>query len=368
MIKKTLQVSLGKDSYPIYIQENALDQTSEVIKGLGEFSKIIIITDNNVAEIYLSELESNLKKVFKNVSSIILPSGEKTKSFKYLQKLINKVLSHKIDRRCLLIAFGGGVIGDLVGLTSSLILRGIPYIQMPTTLLSQVDSSVGGKTAINSDYGKNLIGTFKQPLAVISSIDVLKTLQKREINSGYAEIIKSALIKDKFFFNWLKKNGKDILNLNMNACKVAVEKSCRIKSKIVSLDEKESGIRALLNLGHTFGHVIEKYTNYSNKIKHGEAILIGILMAIKLSIKLKFCRNVILSEFENHLRDLNLKSKLDDFKISIKPEDFLELITYDKKVKNNNINFILLKKIGEGFIFNSIKKNHLYNFLKKEIN
>lgn len=368
MKNEFLKVKLGEYSYPIFIEEDAIEKINDKIDDIGTFSNVIIITDDNVAKLHLKNLEDNFKKVKRNFHKVVLPSGEKTKSFKYLQYLLDNILSFKINRQCLLLAFGGGVIGDIVGLASSLILRGLPYIQIPTTLLSQVDSSVGGKTGINSKYGKNLIGTFKQPLAVISSINILKTLQKREINSGYAEIVKSALIKDKDFFFWLKDNATKILNLEYDECTYAVKKSCEIKSNIVALDEKESGIRALLNLGHTFGHAVENFTNYSNKIKHGEAVLIGIMMAIKMSIKLNFCNSEILKEFENHLKNLNLKKHLNDFNITINPKIFFDLIGFDKKVRDNKKHFILLEDIGKAFIYNSVTNEFLKSFLEKELN
>ena len=205
---------------------------------------------------------------------IILPDGEKIKSFKYLQELIEKILKFGVDRNSLIICFGGGVLGDLVALAASnLFLRGIDFVQIPSTLLAQVDSSVGEETGINSKYGKN-IETFKQPKSVIISIDILKTLDKREIISGYAEILKYSFIKDPLFFNWLKLNGKKVISLDPSSCIYAVKKSCSIKSNIVSKDEKEIGIREILNFGHTFGHAIESMTGYSNKIKHGESIFV----------------------------------------------------------------------------------------------
>ncbi len=367
MTNHFLEVKIQDHSYPIFIKENAVEQINDIIDGIGSFSNIVIITDDLVARLHLSQLEESFKKFKRKYHKVILPNGEKSKSFYQLENLINSILSLKVNRQCLLIAFGGGVIGDIVGLASSIILRGLPYIQIPTTLLSQVDSSVGGKTGINTKHGKNLIGTFKQPLAVISSINILKTLNKREINSGYAEIVKSALIKDKKFFYWLKENATKLLNLEYDECSFAIKKSCEIKSQIVAVDEKEAGLRALLNLGHTFGHAIESYVSYSGKIKHGEAVLIGIVMAIKLSIKLNFCNSEILKEFENHLKLLNLNNSLDDFNISINPKIFLELMSYDKKIKNNKINFILLKDIGDAFIYNSINKEFLQNFIKKEL-
>ena len=365
MIKKKIIVKLGKRSYPIFIGENLILEVGKIIESLGKYSKIIIVTDNNVSKYYLQEFKDSLKS--KKVESVVLPFGEKTKSFYYLELLSNKILSFQIDRNTLLIALGGGVVGDLVGLVSSLVLRGLPFIQVPTTLLAQVDSAVGGKTAINTKYGKNLVGTFKQPIAVISSLNTLRTLKKRELTAGYAEVIKYALIADKKFFNWLIINGKDIINLNPNACSHAIKTSCLIKAKIVSKDEEESGVRALLNLGHTFGHAIESINKFSNKILHGEAVLIGIILAIKLSVKLNLCKPEVLDKCQKHFGKLNLQYNLKDFKIKPELNNFLELLKFDKKTKNGNINFILIKNIGEGIICDSVKNDILSNFVKKEI-
>ena len=364
----TVTVKLGSDSYPIYIEEELISKVGKIIESIGSYQKVIIVTDRNVARLHLKELEKSFFSKKIRIEKVILPTGENTKSFYHLNFLLNKMLSFKIDRQSLIVSFGGGVIGDLVGLAASIILRGLDYIQIPTTLLSQVDSSVGGKTAINTAYGKNLVGTFKQPKAVISSLSTLRTLRKREIRSGYAEIIKYALIRDKIFFSWLQKNGLSLLSLDYNSCGYAIKKSCLIKSEIVSLDEKENGIRALLNLGHTFGHVLESVNKYSKTIQHGEAVLVGIMLAIKLSVNLNFSDKNIIEECENHFNFLKLKYRIKDFKLKVTMEKFIELLSYDKKIKNGKINFILLKRIGEGFIYDQVKKKDLVKLLKKELN
>ena len=298
---------------------------------------------------------------------IVLPVGEKIKNFSYLQELIEKILRLGIDRNALIICFGGGVLGDLVGLASSLILRGVDFIQIPSTLLAQVDSSVGGKTGINSKYGKNLIGTFKQPKSVIISIDVLKTLDKREMISGYAEILKYSLINDSSFFNWLKLKGEKILSLDPSSCIYAIKKSCSIKSKIVSKDEKEMGLREILNFGHTFGHAIESMTEYSNKVKHGEAIFIGMHLAIKFSIFLNFCNQSVLESYERHLNEIGIKYKLEQYNLKFDPIAFQKKIKFDKKVKKNKIKFILLKKIGHPIRIFLEDTKLLTKFLKNEL-
>ena len=257
--------------------------------------------------------------------------------------------------------------GDLVGLASSLILRGLDFVQVPSTLLAQVDSSVGGKTGINSKYGKNLIGSFNQPKSVIISTDILKTLNKRDVNSGYAEILKYSFINDKKFFNWLVKNGKKVISLHTESCVYAIKKSCSIKSKIVSIDEKEKGIRELLNFGHTFGHAIEAITGYKNKIKHGEAIFIGMHLAIKFSTFLKICKKDVLEKYSSHLKNLKINYKLSDYNIRISPKIFLRHMRFDKKVKNNKIKLILIKDIGSPIRLFLENEKLLSNFLKNEL-
>ena len=347
-----LTVKLGKNSYKIIIDRNFPFKIKKKFSKIEGFSKIIVITDKTINNIFDNEIDKFCTEL--KSEKIILPSGEKTKSFKYLEYLMNKILSKKVDRKALLICIGGGVIGDLVGLAASLTLRGIDFIQIPTTLLSQVDSSVGGKTAINSIYGKNLIGTFYQPKIVIISLYFLRKLPKREIISGYAEILKYSLIKDKVFFTWLENNSKKILNLNNNVCAEAIRESCRIKSLIVSKDEKEKNLREILNFGHTFGHALESITGFSSKLNHGESIFLG------------FCKKRILYDYTNHLDKLNISYKLSDYNIKISPNLFLKHLKFDKKVKEKKIRFILLTDIGKVKVYKLIEEKVLLNFLKKE--
>ena len=362
-----IKVKLDNESYPIYVGSNLLENSGNIINSLGKFSSYIVICDRKISKLHLKKLLSYLNKSEKRIVTIVIPHSEKTKSFHYLEYLMEKILSKKIDRNALIIAFGGGVLGDLVGLVSSLVLRGLPFVQIPTTLLAQVDSSVGGKTGINSKYGKNLIGTFKQPLAVLSSIDILKTLDKREINSGYAEIIKYALIKDKKFFDWLLVNGKYVLKISLDKCSYAIKKSCQIKSKIVSKDEKEKGIRAILNLGHTFGHAIESINQYSRKINHGEAILIGINYALKFSKFINISDIDYSDLYQKHLKSLKLKYNLRDYKIKIGKEVMLKHMYFDKKVLDGEIRLILLNNVGRAVIYTLKHKKKMQLFLNKEL-
>ncbi len=361
------KVSLGINSYRIFIGKEILGSVKNFIPNYKNYSKIFIITDKNIFLKNSRLFEEDLKKNFK-FEKIILPQGENTKSFKYLQFLVEKILKFRLDRNALLICIGGGVLGDLVALASSVILRGIDFIQIPSTLLSQVDSSVGGKTGINSKYGKNLIGTFKQPKSVIISTDILNTLDKREVICGYAEILKYSFIKDKIFFKWLTNNGNKVISLDSDSCIHAIKKSCSIKSKIVSIDEKEKGIREILNFGHTFGHAIESINNYKNKIKHGEAIFIGMYLAIKFSVALKLCNEDIQKTYESHLEKLGIPYKLKQYNIKISPKQFLAHMKFDKKLKNNKIKLILIKDIGNPVSLFLDNEKILSNFLKNELN
>ena len=360
------RVSLGINSYKIFIGKDIHKSITDYISNYKNYSRTIVISDEKILKKNPSLFNRYLKREMK-FEMIILPQGEKIKSFKYLELIIEKILKFKIDRDTLLICIGGGVLGDLVGLASSLILRGLDFVQIPSTLLAQVDSSVGGKTAINSKYGKNLVGSFKQPKSVIISTDILKTLNKRDVNSGYAEILKYSFINDKKFFNWLVNNGKKVISLHTESSVYAIKKSCSIKSKIVSIDEKEKGVRELLNFGHTFGHAIEAITGYKEKIKHGEAIFIGMYLAIKFSVFLKICKKEVLEKYTSHLKNLKISYKLSDYNIRISLERFLRHMRFDKKVKNNKIKLILVKDIGSPVSFFLENEKLLSNFLKNEL-
>jgi len=364
---KIIKVNLNDRSYPIFIGENLNSILRKSFKNINTYSKIIIVTDKVVDRKipFFFKVIENLSK--KKIIKIVLPSGEKTKSFFYLQILCEKILKEKIDRNALIICFGGGVIGDLVGLTANLLLRGIDFIQIPTTLLAQVDSSVGGKTAVNSKYGKNLIGTFNQPKAVLISTDTLKSLNKRQILAGYAEILKYAFIYDESFFNFLKKNGKKIISLKPQEIVKSIERSCKIKANIVSQDEYEKGMREILNFGHTFGHAIESFTGFSKKILHGEAVILGMYLALKFSKFLGLCSRNLIDDFTEHLEDLKIPYKLKDYNVKISYTDFIKHIKFDKKIKNTNLKFILLKNFAKptGYILKNEKI--LEDFLKQNL-
>jgi 3-dehydroquinate synthase len=318
--------------------------------------KAIIITDQNVKKYYLKKLidRFSAKNITTNAYSVL--NGEKSKSFKSLESLAEKIIKKGINRNDIIYAFGGGVVGDLTGFLSSIILRGVKFIQIPTTLLSQVDSSVGGKTAINSKLGKNLIGTFFQPSAVFIDPNTLSTLPRKDLLAGYAEVVKYSLINDRVFFNWLNKNTKDNLSLVPKNILKIISTCVKKKAEIVKLDEKEKKTRMLLNLGHTFAHALENELNY--KIRHGEAVSLGLLMAMKLSYNLGYAKKNDFNLLESHLKSSKLPIKLKDLSNKKKwlSKNILEKMQTDKKAYKGNIRFILCKGIGAAFIKKNIDK------------
>jgi len=348
-MKNKISVELEQRSYDILIGANSINYLAEFL-GKKKYSKIFIITDENVAKHHLARLEAVLPKSEK----IITKAGEQTKSFQFLEKICEEILAKGIDRKSLIIAFGGGVIGDLSGFIASILLRGIDFIQIPTTLLAAVDSSVGGKTAINSKAGKNLIGSFYQPQLVLCDLNFLKTLPAREIKSGYAEIVKYGFIRDLDFFEFLEKNYQKVFAQDEEVLTKVITRSCEIKAEIVGRDEKESGERALLNFGHTFGHIFETETNYSDEILHGEAVALGMLMAAKMSQNFEMILEKDFLRIASHLE--NCGFVVDPKKIR-KNWDEKNLVTHlykDKKNEGQNLTFILLTKIGESLVKKSV--------------
>ena len=377
MKSKILNVSFNEDfskkSYNIHIGADLILNPKIILRKFIEKRKIIIIHDSYFSlqdnkNKYLYKFVKSIKEYSSNVYLLSIPGGDKTKDIVHLNELIENILSFEIDRESLIIAFGGGVVGDIAGFVSAIILRGINFVQVPTTLLSQVDSSIGGKTGINSKIGKNLIGAFHQPLAVISDMNVLKSLPKREFNAGLAEVIKYGLIKDISFFEWLEKEYKHIIKLNQLKLQTIVTKSCEIKAEIVKNDEKEKGERALLNLGHTFAHAIEYFGNHDGRIIHGEAVSIGICLAFKFSYFLGFCKEEDLKRVTNLFEKFNLPTSFYNFKnLSLSSTKLIERFKFDKKNKQNQLTFILNKGIGKSFIHNNVNINDLTQFLDKEI-
>ena len=361
-MSKIIKVNLKKNSYNIYIG-------TDILKNIGDFhkkyfmnrSKIVIYDEILYNSIYFKKL---IKSLGKNINSIPIKSGEKSKSQKSLNKLYDNLFSNQVDRNSVIYAFGGGVIGDLAGFAAATYMRGIDYVQLPTTLLSQIDSSVGGKTAINSSFGKNLIGAFYQPKLVLIDINTLDSLPKKQMLSGYAEMVKYGLINNKKFFLWLEKNGKNILNKDKKDLEYAIYICCKSKANIVKQDEKEKGQRALLNLGHTFGHSFERIANFK-RFSHGEAIALGIILAFKFSFELKLCKIEDFNRVYNHFIDVKLPREINHlFKMKIKAEDVIALMKLDKKTIDRAIKLILVRGIGNAFISNRVNEKKLSLFLK----
>ena len=362
-----LNVDLGQRSYDIMIGNNMLNDTYLFIKDILPVDSIIIVTDENVAKLHLDTLEKSLNDNGVNCESFILPAGEKTKSFSVLNELIENIMSTRPERKTTIIALGGGVIGDITGFAASIILRGINFIQIPTTLLAQVDSSVGGKTAINSKYGKNLIGSFYQPKAVIADMNLLSTLSDREYKAGYAEIVKYGIINNFEFFKWLDSNIDNINERDIATLSEAVRISCESKAYIVSQDEKEKGMRALLNLGHTFGHALEAECSYDGTLVHGEAVAIGMVMAMKFSYKHNLCSKNDAIQVERHLKDVGLPTSIYDIRDNWDAQILLEHMYQDKKVDSGQLVLILAKSIGEAFISKNIDGGSVLEFLQEMI-
>lgn len=355
---ETLKVDLGERSYDILIGNGLLANAGEHLLKVLPAKKVFIVTDDNVAKHYLKPLQETLDKAGITTASYVIPHGEKSKSFGQLETLLDKIFETKPDRNTTLIALGGGVVGDLTGFAASIVLRGINFVQIPTTLLAQVDSSVGGKTGINNKFGKNLVGSFYQPKLVIADIETLQTLPKREFLSGYAEVVKYGLINQPSFFHGADRERTAILERNNKILKYIVRISCESKSTIVSDDEREGGVRALLNLGHTFGHALEKATGYSDKLLHGEAVAIGMVFAFMLSKKI--VKNFPAGDVEKvitHLKKIGLRTSPLEVQETWDKSELLEAMKQDKKAYNGKLTFILARGIGQSFIENNVPEN-----------
>jgi len=340
----TLNVALGARSYPIYIGAGLLARPELIVEKLPQ-KKTAIVTNATLAPLYLARLQGALESRGVSVVSVTVPDGEAYKTWETLNRIFDALLEHRCERGTTLIALGGGVIGDLAGFAAAVYQRGVPYIQMPTTLLAQVDSAVGGKTAINHPLGKNMIGAFYQPLAVVADTDTLETLPPRELAAGLAEIIKYGLVGDAPFFEWLEGNMARLTRREPEALAYAIERSCANKADVVARDELESGPRALLNLGHTFGHAIEVGTGYGTWL-HGEAVAAGMLLAARLSHRL----GLLTAEDVRRLGALLKAAGLPVDPPRLGLARYLELMGHDKKVAGGRIHFVLLKRIGEAYL------------------
>ncbi len=346
-----LTVDLGARSYDICIGDGALEAVGPDLARILRAPRCVVITDELVAAYWREPLEGVLRENGIQFRTVVLPPGEHTKSMSQLGALLDDLLESKIDRKTTLIALGGGVIGDLTGFAAAVALRGIDFVQVPTTLLAQVDSSVGGKTGIDTPHGKNLIGAFHQPRAVIADTKTLDTLPARERRCGYAEIVKYGVINDRPFFDWLLANGAKVLAGDAAARREAVMRSCTAKAEIVAADEREAGLRALLNLGHTFGHALEAQVGYDDKLKHGEAVAIGMVMAMTLSADLGLAPASDADELAAHLTDLGLPVDLTGLVGGNWTADaLLDHMGRDKKTEGGKLTFILTRGIGKAFV------------------
>ena len=364
MKTQEIKVKNQNKNYSIIIGKNILKLLPNKISSLcPQTKKIALIFDNGVPSQYKNLIKNYLKKY--EIFDFNFNASEKSKTIKSVNFFLNELLSKNFNRSDLVIGVGGGITGDMTGFVASIYKRGINFINVPTTFLSQVDASIGGKTGVNSNYGKNLIGSFSQPKLVVSDTSFLNTLKKKELICGYAEILKHAVIKDKKFFNWLKLNTKHIFSLEQKKLNYAIQKSCRIKLFFVNKDVNEKKLRKILNFGHTFAHAIEVKNNYSKIMTHGEAVLVGMMLATKLSVVKKVCSNKTLEELMEIYKQNNLEYVLKKY---LKSNDISKLIPYLKNDKKNNdkkINFILLKKIGKTALPNKHKIS--VDELKKKI-
>ncbi|NUB13366.1 3-dehydroquinate synthase [Azospirillum brasilense] len=347
----TVRLDLGPRSYDILVGDRVLDGAGPRIAAITKGKAPIVVTDENVAPRHLPTLERTLRgSGIEPTQAIVLPAGEKTKDFAHFERLMDAVLGRGIERSAVLLALGGGVIGDITGFAAASALRGIDFIQVPTTLLSQVDSSVGGKTGINSPHGKNLIGAFHQPRLAIADTATLDTLPRREVLAGYAEVVKYGLIRLPGFFAWLEENGERVVAGDSDARRHAVTESCRAKAAIVGADERESGDRALLNLGHTFGHALEAATGFGSRLLHGEAVSIGMVLAFDLSVRLGLCPAADAEKARAHLARVGLPVRPTDVPgVEWDIDGLILSMAKDKKVKDGRITFVLARALGDAF-------------------
>ena len=341
---RTLKVNLEDRSYPIYIGSDVSLDNELYSKHISS-KKIALITNEQIADLYLSEISQTLNAF--DLKTLVLPEGETEKNLETVGKAVEFLSDNGIDRDSSIIAFGGGVIGDITGFVASSYMRGIKFLQVPTTLLAQVDSSVGGKTGVNINTGKNLIGSFYQPSAVIADTRYLNSLEPNRLSEGLAEVIKYGLIRDEDFFKWLSKNTNRILALEPEIMTYLIERCCQIKAEIVSEDEREGSIRAILNYGHTFGHAIESLTDYG-VYTHGEAVSIGMVMAASMAERMGMLSQADKKDITNLLESVNLPTEKPD----LNSNDFLESMKRDKKVQDGEIRLILLESIGRAAISN----------------
>jgi 3-dehydroquinate synthase len=361
-------VELGSRSYDIHIGHGLLAEAGLRIAPHLPRGVTAIVTDENVAKAHLPTLQSSLQAAGVKSTAIVLPAGEKTKSYAGLETVCDQLLAAGIERKDQVIALGGGVIGDLAGFAASILRRGVRFIQIPTTLLAQVDSSVGGKTGINSPHGKNLVGAFHQPSQVLIDLDLLKTLPQRQRAAGYAEVVKYGLLGDAAFYDWLDTHVEGVIHCGQGVVDHAVKTSCQAKARIVAEDETETGVRALLNLGHTFGHALEASTGYSDVLLHGEAVAIGMVQAFRFSEQQGLCVKGTAERVAAHLERAGLPTHVSAIKAKLPaPPELVDIMRQDKKASGGKLTFILTRGIGQAFIAKDVADADVIRFLEKDI-
>ncbi|MDJ0859832.1 MAG: 3-dehydroquinate synthase [Dinoroseobacter sp.] len=363
-MRETVHVALGERAYDVEIGPGLLAEAGARIAPLLARPNVAILTDENVATLHLEALENSLRSAGIASSALALPAGEATKGWPEFSRAVDWLLAEKVERRDIIVAFGGGVIGDLAGFAAAVLRRGVGFVQIPTSLLAQVDSSVGGKTGINSVHGKNLIGAFHQPRLVLADTGVLGTLTARDFLAGYGEVVKYGLLGDAAFFEWLETQGPALAAGDVAARVAAVRRSVEMKAEIVARDETEQGDRALLNLGHTFCHALEAATGYSDRLLHGEGVAIGCALAFELSARLGLCAQEDPSRIRAHLRAMGMKVDLRDIPGDLPDaEGLLALMAQDKKVLDGQLRFILARGIGDAFVTAEVPRDTVRSVL-----
>ena len=364
-MENTVHVDLGDRSYDVVIGPGLLVQAGQRIAPLLTRRRVVVVSDETVAALHLDTLQAGLANADIEMVALSLPPGEATKGWPQFSRTVEWLLEQKVERGDIVIAFGGGVIGDLVGFAAAVLRRGVRFVQIPTSLLAQVDSSVGGKTGINAPQGKNLIGAFHQPSLVLADTSVLGTLTVRDFLAGYGEVVKYGMLGDSEFFTWLEQNGPLLASGDMAARVEAVTRSVQMKADIVARDETEQGDRALLNLGHTFCHALEAATGYSDRLLHGEGVAIGCALAFELSARLGLCSQEDPSRVRAHLKNMGMKTDLVDIPGELPTAEVLvDLMGQDKKVVDGQLKFILARSIGESFVTGDVPSETVLNVLQ----
>jgi 3-dehydroquinate synthase len=365
---KRVRVNLGSRSYDVLVGQGLLAQAGDLVAPLLRRKSVFIVTETRVAELHLATLTAGFVAAGIVVRSLAVAPGEGSKSWAGLTKVVEWLLDEKVERKDMVIALGGGVIGDLVGFACAILRRGVRFVQVPTSLLAQVDSSVGGKTGINTRHGKNLVGAFHQPSLVLADVLVLETLPKRDFLSGYGEVAKYGLLGDLAFFEWLEKNAVALSSGDKSLQSQAVSHCVSMKAAIVERDETEEGERALLNLGHTFGHALEAATGYSDRLLHGEGVAIGMGLAFELSARLGLCSQEDPSRVRAHLRLMGMKATLAEIAGDLPDVDgLLSLMAQDKKVVDGKMRFILVRGIGQAFVASDVPGQHVRAILTEAL-